>query len=190
MFGWKKWNGGLLCLSNFDGRTHVLMAIEYRRARKLTDLERLEASHYNPSNPNLVLQLNVPGGRSEKNETVLETIVREFWEETGRIIDTEALSTCLLHRGKLFLCERSRYILCLAHNVVPPTIVEKFDEKVSAGYPDECALKLVWIPWKQLKSNSPVLQIGEMRLPLSRLTKMTLILDKRIRNYLNQMSAT
>jgi 8-oxo-dGTP pyrophosphatase MutT (NUDIX family) len=197
----QQWNGGLLCCAVVNNQLHCLLGIEYRSTEKLREKELKDASHVCESSKR-ALQLTVPGGKFQTGETVLDTVVREFWEETAQIVDRDALRADIVRNGCGFYFAQGQYhltVLISNHTdeiAVDRHFVRRFHEKVLAeGYPEECSLQLHWIPWSVLSRasdrkeaialESKMLEPFSLRAPLSFWTRHTLLYDQRVCGYLD-----
>lgn len=194
-----RWNGGLLCCAALNGQLHCLVGVEYRESSRLIARERKAASHRSSTRPKRVLQCVVLGGRHEDGESSRDTIEREFWEETGRIVNRSALRQCLDHRGQTFDFPSSRYRLTLAVDAVHPSIVHAFHQRVAqSGYPDECCVQLHWVPWQTLRDVAVRRDVLELhagfeprtsRVPMSNFARMVLVQDERVCHWLDTLDA-
>lgn len=195
----KDWNGGLLCCAYLGRRQelHILLGTEYRKSSRLDERQRAEATHRRDKQ---TLQLVVPGGRSQSQDaSLIETVIREFWEESARIIDRQALAQCLQHRAESFDFLTSKYRLVVATQCVHETLPQAFAKKVLAkGYPNECLLQLYWLPWRLVRDvgsakgllslHHDTLEPRESRVPLSGFAASLLVRDDRVRRQLDRLA--
>jgi len=146
------------------------------------------------------LQLVVPGGRAQlRDATLMDTILREFWEETGRIVDRDALAQCLGHRSEPFDFLVSKYRLLIATHCVHETLPQAFTKKVKhQGYPSECLQQLYWLPWRMVRDIASAngvfslhhdsLEPRDSKVPLSGFAASLLVRDLRVRRFLDQLA--
>lgn len=148
-----------------------------------------------------VLQLVVPGGRHKENEKLLDTVVREFWEETGRIVDRLALLQCLFDRGEAFEFSQSRYRLIVAFDAVDVSLPRVFAQQIlrrNQKYPDECLKQLYWLRWSVVRNAVRTKDLLELQndlfpqrcyLPFSGFAAVLLRFDGPVCRYLDSLEA-
>ncbi|KAG9392317.1 Helicase conserved C-terminal domain [Carpediemonas membranifera] len=88
--------GILLLRSTRASGPQAMFTVEYRRAK----WHHTETTH-------------LPGGQKEMNETVRDTAVREFWEETDKVIAQSVVHDALGNAACLYL-PQGRYVLFVA----------------------------------------------------------------------------
>ncbi|MFC1787707.1 NUDIX domain-containing protein [Patescibacteria group bacterium] len=103
---------------------------------KILVVKELETKRY----PNARVVINQPGGHIEKDETVIEALIRETKEETGYSIEpTELIGIYHVHFEK--------------YDVIKFSFVAKLTSEKVTPIIEEDILEAVWMPIDELKNN-------------------------------------
>lgn len=188
------YNGGLLCCAHINNQLHILCGSEFRNASRLTESQRQETSHRREKR---LLQLVVPGGRHKRGESAVDTAIREFWEETGQIVDRMALLQCIYDRARIFQFDNSLYQLIVVPDAVQTSLPQVFSARViEYGYPSECLRQLYWVPWRVARNvakNRQTLSLNNdlephaCRVAFSGFTASIIAHDRRVVAYLDAL---